>query len=39
VPTKSQNNNSVSIKAAAWLSPLLHDMFDEGVENEIEVLI
>jgi len=39
VPTKSQKDNSVSIKAAAWLSPLLHDMFDEGAENEIEVLI
>ena len=39
VPTKSQQKNSVSIKAAAWLSPLLHSMFDEGAENEIEVLI
>ncbi len=39
VPTKSQKDNSVSIKAAAWLSPLLHDMFDEGAENETEVLI
>jgi hypothetical protein len=39
VPTKSQKDNSVSIKAAAWLSPLLHDMFDDDAENEIEVLI
>lgn len=39
VPTKSQKDGSVSIKAAAWLSPLLHDTSDEGAENEIEVLI